>query len=88
MGKRGMFMKISSSKRIIRELGSPNRIRLVYVYLEKFISRMDYRLGETYGITSPFTLPDGMTMEDVCKVISYLSEKSRKRKQYKTSQRK
>ncbi|MBO5910464.1 MAG: hypothetical protein J6Q15_03035 [Clostridia bacterium] len=51
-------------------------IRLIYVYFEKFTRHDGTRaLGITYGISSPFKLPDGMNIEDACKVVSYLSEK-------------
>lgn len=53
------------------------QIRLIYVGFEKFTryGTNDTMLGKTYGVSSPFTLPEGMTIEQACKVISYLSEK-------------
>ena len=52
-------------------------IRLYYVALEKF-SRYgsdEIKIGQTYGISSPFRLPNEMSIEDSCRVVSYLSEK-------------
>ena len=52
-------------------------IRLYYVALEKF-SRYgsdEIKIGQTYDISSPFRLPNEMSMEDSCRVVSYLSEK-------------
>ena len=52
-------------------------IRLYYVALEKF-SRYgsdEIKIGQTYGISSPFRLPNEMSIEDACRVVSYLSEK-------------
>lgn len=55
-------------------------IRLFYVAMEKFrrYSTNEMCVGHTYGISSPFILPDGMTIEDASKVVSYLSEKVEK----------
>lgn len=54
-------------------------IRLIYVSFEKFPG-YDGRtkLGQTYGISSPFRLPESMTIDDACKVVSFLSEKVEK----------
>ena len=59
------------------EKQKPNRIRLVYVAIGKYLSydTSEIRTGETYNITSEFILPSGMSMKDACKVVSYLSEK-------------
>ncbi len=59
------------------EKQKPNRIRLVYVAIGKYLSydTSEIRTGETYNITSEFVLPSGMSMKDACKVVSYLSEK-------------
>ena len=55
-------------------------IRLYYVALERFTryGSSEIKLGETYGISSPFRLPHGMSYKDACKVVSYLSEKVEK----------
>lgn len=52
-------------------------LRLYYVALEKFTSygTNETKIGQTYGISSPFRLPHNMSMEDACKVVSYLSDK-------------
>lgn len=54
-----------------------NRIRLIYVYFEAFnrYGTGQKFIGKTYGVSSPFTLPQGMTMDEACKVISFLSKK-------------
>ena len=59
------------------EKQKPNRIRLVYVAIGKYLSydTSEIRTGETYNITSEFILPSGMSMKEACKVVSYLSEK-------------
>lgn len=63
-----------------KETRSIRMIRLFYVAMEKFrrYSTNEMCVGHTYGISSPFILPEGMTIEDANKVISYLSEKVEK----------
>ena len=48
-------------------------IRLYYVAFGTFADKT--KVGQTYGISSPFRLPNGMSVEDACKVVSYLSDK-------------
>ncbi|MGN1208652.1 MAG: hypothetical protein ACI4TI_04215 [Christensenellales bacterium] len=52
-------------------------IRLLYVSFEKFKDHFsnETKIGRTIGVSSPFKLPKNMTLDDACKVISYLSEK-------------
>ena len=53
-------------------------IRLYYVAFEKFESQYYHprkKIGQTHGISSRFRLPDGMSLTDACKVISFLSDK-------------
>ena len=52
-------------------------IRLCYASLEKFnrYGTGQAMLGETYGFSSPFRLPREMSIEDACKVVTYLSNK-------------
>lgn len=52
-------------------------IRLFYVALAPFIGYDDgmRKVGQTYGISSPFRLPNGMSIKNACKVVSYLSDK-------------
>lgn len=59
----------------IDELSS-DKIRLIYVAIEKYNSRFDLKdkLGTIYNSSSPFKLPEGMTMQEAYKVISYISE--------------
>ncbi|MFQ6752162.1 MAG: hypothetical protein ACLRFL_01170 [Clostridia bacterium] len=55
-------------------------IRLYYVAFNKFNrygTGYTY-VGQTFGISSPFRLPRDMSIEDACKVVSYLSEKVEK----------
>lgn len=54
-------------------------IRLVWVSMSTFPGyASETRLGTTYGLSSPFLLPRGMTYEQAYKVVSYLSEKVEK----------
>jgi len=55
-------------------------LRLYYVALEKFTryGTTETKIGQTYGISSPFRLPHNMSIEDACKVVSYLSDKVEK----------
>lgn len=55
-------------------------LRLYYVALEKFTryGTDGIKIGQTYGVSSPFRLPHNMSMEDACKVVSYLSDKVEK----------
>lgn len=51
-------------------------IRLVYNSIEKYVSHQgSLNFGYTIVISSPFLLPEGVSFEDACKIISYLSEK-------------
>ena len=52
-------------------------IRLYYIALEKFLKygTDQMMVGQTYGVSSPFRLPNGMIFEDAFKVVSYLSDK-------------
>lgn len=52
-------------------------IRLYYIALNKFnrYGTNERKVGATYGISSPFKIPTGMTEEEAYKVISFLSEK-------------
>jgi len=55
-------------------------IRLYYVSLELFnrYGSNELKIGQTYEISSPFRLPPEMSIEDACKVVSYLSDKVEK----------
>ena len=55
-------------------------IRMFYVAIEKYYNygTNEKKVGETYGISHPFALPNGMTIEDACKVISFISNKVEK----------
>lgn len=53
-----------------------NYIRLVYIYLEKYNSRMDgqNKIGITWGTSGAFLLPVRMSIEEASKIVSYVSE--------------
>ena len=54
------------------------KIRLIHLDLERYTQYGTGRdmLGVFYNVVSnPFELPMGMTMEEACKVVSFLSEK-------------
>lgn len=51
------------------------KIRLVYFSLEKYKDHDDYsRLSQGFGMSNTYILPENMSIENACKVISYLSE--------------
>jgi len=63
-------------KQIEMLMKEADKIRLVYVWYEKFIAYDGFaKLGETGCYSLPFYLPVGINLEDSCKIISYLSEK-------------
>ncbi|MBO5394310.1 MAG: hypothetical protein J6A28_00175 [Clostridia bacterium] len=72
---------IDQNKKVVghRLRGVPiekNKIRLLYVALEKLKEEgSEAKLSKTYCVSSPYMIPYGMTIEQACKVISYLSEK-------------
>ncbi len=71
LGDKSILAKADYTKRI-------PTIRLYYVALERFSRYGEMtksKVGQTYGISSPFRLPRDMSIEDACKVVSYLSEK-------------
>ena len=50
--------------------------RLVYVDIDYYTSKqlkMSY-LDQNYFISNPYSLPNGMSLEDACKVVSFISE--------------
>lgn len=49
------------------------KLRLFYVAMGTFHDGT--KIGQTYGISSPYCLPHNMPYEDAFKVVSYLSEK-------------
>ena len=82
MGILNFFRKKSKKEERIVLADKPeflecDTIRLVYVGLADYINRYtdERKIGETWGVTCPFKIPKGMTIENACKVISYLSEK-------------
>ena len=56
-------------------------LRLVYVEFALYIDRYHDTLmcGARYATSSAFELPKNMTMEQACKVVSYLSEKVKRK---------
>ena len=56
-------------------MNSDKKIRLVYFSVEKYTDHDDYpRLSQGFGMSSAYILPENMTVENACKVVSYLSE--------------
>ena len=70
LGETSILAKADYTKRI-------PTIRLCYVAMEKFkrYGTEETKVGQTYGFSSPFRLPYEMTIEDACRVVSFLSEK-------------
>ena len=66
--------KTSVNEKILRDAKS---IRLFYVAMERFMRYSTYSMcvGHTYGASTPFILPESMTLEEACKVVSYLTDK-------------
>lgn len=55
------------------------KIRLMYVSMEKFLSHDNTtKVGTTIDTSKVLFLPRCMTIEDACKVVSYISEKVEK----------
>lgn len=53
----------------------PKAIRMIYVGLAQYRSYTGQEsLGEHYNRCSPYTPPEKMSLNDICKVISYLSD--------------
>lgn len=80
-----LFKRKSCGDELISEQKSEydikvSAIRLCYVSFDPFIGYDDgmRKVGQTYGISSSFKVPNGMSIEDVCKVVSYLSDKVEK----------
>lgn len=76
-----LFKKKRKLNLTVNDLKDVNKIRLYYIALEKFQRTGDIlttRIGQTFGISSPFKIPEGMSLKDACKVISFLSVKIEK----------
>lgn len=61
------------------ECNDANIIRLVYFRIEDFVREDSFfkrKLGKTLGFSSAFKIPEGMTLNQACDVISYLFEKA------------
>ena len=54
-----------------------DEIKLYYVRLERFKNSFDGQIcvGLTGGLSTNFRIPEGMNIEEACRVISYLSDK-------------
>lgn len=76
----GGYMNLRAKVKLKEEETKFRKIRLFYVAMEKFkrYSTNEMCVGHTYGISSPFMLPENMTVEDANKVVSYLTEKVEK----------
>jgi len=57
-----------------------NYIRLVYINMQKYNSRMDgqNKIGTTWATSGTFLLPVKMSIEEASKIVSYVSEKVEK----------
>lgn len=68
--------KADKTSHINNMKSNSNTIRLIYVAMEPFnrYGTSNKMLGTTLNISSPFTLPSGMNIDEACKIISYLSE--------------
>ena len=53
------------------------KIRLYYVAFNKIndLKTLDTKIGKTFGVSMPFVLPNGMSIKDACKVVSFLFDK-------------
>ncbi len=58
--------------------GTLKKIRMVYSALSIYDSYSRSMLGETCFYSQQFYLPKGMSLNDACKIISYLSQKVEK----------
>ena len=77
------FMSKKNANTLTQSTNTTNEasvIRLFYVALEKFkrYGTNNKVIGKTYTISSLFKLPKEMSLEDACKVLSFLSEKVEK----------
>ena len=83
------FIDYIKNKKIIKEKTIPDSqndsIRLCYIAFERFQDMA--KLGKTYEMYNPYKLPEGMSMEDACKVVSYLSKKVEYRKNIEPASR-
>ena len=75
-------MKLENKLTFVKDSNAKNiqAIRLFYVAMEKFksYSTNEMCVGHTYGISSPFILPENITLEEASKVVSYITEKIEK----------
>lgn len=72
-GKHSIFDSACKIKDLYNFNGA-RKIRLMYVNMQVF-TRDGYRkIGKTFGISSPFEIPTGMSINNAFKVISYLSD--------------
>lgn len=52
-------------------------IRLVYFSASKLEdNNSDTRLSKEFGLSDPYIIPNGISLDDACKIISYLSEQA------------
>ena len=53
-----------------------DKIRLIYASIETFhMIGSGQKIGKTFGVSSPFFLPEGVSLEEAFKIVSYLTEK-------------
>ena len=66
MDFKNLLKKKKQLRLTVDDLKDINHIRLYYIALEKFQRSGDIlttRIGQTFGISSPFKIPEGMSME-------------------------
>ncbi len=75
------YFKLKQARAIAMENKKNNdMIRLVYVSVTPYkdVYNDEKKYGALYITSSAFKLPENMTMEQACKVVSYISEKVEK----------
>lgn len=62
------------------------KIRLVYISLEKYKDHDDYpTIWHDFGMSQSYILPENMSIENACKVISYLTESIVRKHNFKSA---
>lgn len=66
-----------SLKDIVSKSDKFNAIRMIYIAYSKYndYSSNEKKLEQTYCVSSPLLIPQGINIEEACKIASYLSEK-------------
>ncbi len=66
-----------NNEEFLKEISYLKAVRLCYVSMGKYneYGTDILKIGKTFGLSSPFMLPKGMSSEESCKVISFITEK-------------